>query len=138
MSMDYAIAIKLHTECNENNITAILEKGAQKGFRYYDEIGEMQENPNILDVRTTAKKIIKAQENKPELGPCVYTILDIATYENAFLWFQQSDDGYLMFRMAAFGCPKKKGYFIDFAYYIRLCLDLCEDFPVLELKTTMI
>ena len=138
MSMYYSIEMKLHAECNEKNVETILEKGAQKGFRYYDEIGEVRDSPGILDSKTTAQKIIKAQVNKPELGPCVHTILDVATYENAFLWFQQSDDGYLAFHMGAFGCPKKKGYFIDFAYYIRLCLDLCEDFPVLELKTTMI
>ena len=37
----------------------------------------------------------------------------------------------------SFGVPKKKEYFIDFDYYIRMCLDLCKDFQIMEVRTTM-
>jgi hypothetical protein len=138
MSNIYSIDIKLATECNKDNIATILEKGAQKGFKYYDEIGEIKETPGILDAKQVAQKIIKAYVIKPEYGPCASTTLDGGYDTNAGFWFYKLDDGCLEFHMGDFGCPKKKGYFIDFAYYIRLCLELCEDFPILELKTTMI
>jgi len=137
MSMDYSIAIKLHTECNEENVEAILENGTRKGFRYYDQIGEVRDTPDILDARQVAKKIIEAHDTKPEFGPCVYTMLDTTTYDNAYLWFYEVDDGFLEFQMGSFGSPKKKDIFIDFDYYIRMCLDLCKNFQILEVRTTM-
>ncbi len=136
MSKDYSIKITLETAFNEFNIQKILKKGSNKGFKYYDHVwGERYENSPLLDAAGATQKIIKARINNLEEGPCVYSVLEKDS--NAHFYFYESEDGYLEFHIGAFGCPKKKGYWIDFAYYIRMFLDLCEDFPILELKTTM-
>lgn len=139
MSILYSIEIKLDAKCNEDDIATILERGAQKGFRYYDRIGEIRDREAaLLDVRTTAKKIVEAYETKPELGPCVYTVFsNNDPDENFRLWFYKKD-GFLKLYMGSFGCPRRKEYLIDFAYYVRLCLDLVEDFQIMEVRTTMI
>jgi len=138
MNIDYSIKIKLHVECKEENIKKILVRGEQQGFKYYDHVmGVQYSEASILDARGATQKIIKAYKDKPEDGPCVYTILNSTTETCAFLWFYKSDDGLLEFQMGAIGCPKKKDMFIDFDYYIRMCLDLCKDFQILEVRTTM-
>ena len=134
--MYYSISIKLHAECNKDNIAKILERGAQKGFRYYDEIGEIKTgSQELLDTKTIAQKIIDAHVTKPEYGPWVKTILEGDS--SAFLGFRKTDDGFLEIDMGGIGCAKKKIYFIDFDYYIRMCLDLCTDFQILEVRTTL-
>lgn len=138
MSKYYSIEIKLQAECNEDNIRVILEAGTQRGFWYYDEIGETKPGkPPLLNARITAQKIIEAHTIKPEYGPGVHTLMTNNPDENVGLWFYKADDGFLEFHMGAFGSPKKKDMFIDWDYYIRMCLDLCKDFQIMEVRTTM-
>ena len=136
MSMDFMISISLDATYNKKNIIKILERGAKKGFRYFDHVeGYSYGNSPEIDPGVAANKILKALVEKIEYGPNVFTILENETH--AQLWFYMSDEKTIGFSVGAFGGMRKKGYYIDFAHYIRTFLDIVEDFPVLELKTDM-
>ncbi len=136
MSKDYSIKVTLDVAFNENNIQKILLRGLDKNFEYYDHIlGERYKNSPLLDVRGATQKIIKARINNLEEGPCVYAVFE--KNSSVHLCFYESEDGYLEFDAASFGGIRKKGHYIDFAYYIKCFLDLCDDFPVLGLRTNI-
>lgn len=138
MSILYSISITLDAEYNNITIRNILEKGRAKGFIYYDNIlDQYNDNPSTIQPEDAAHKLIQAQELSLELGPRILTILD-QDGDNASIWFYKKDNYTIEVDISAFGCPRRKGMFLDFAYYIRMLLDLCEDFPVMELKTDMI
>lgn len=129
MSTDYSIKFKLHASYNEANIEKVLRRGTEKSFTYYDHVlGERYEESPVLNAKQAAKKIVDAYNDKLEGGPCVYTSFDKGSI--AFIWFYKSDDGWLELYIGGFGNIKKKEYFMDFNYYIRLFLDLCVDFVI--------
>lgn len=133
--MDYGIAIKLDTNYKKESILKILERGKLKGFIYYDQINyEKYIDTPIINSIETANKIMAAYEKNIDGGPAVFSLLEGDT--NATLWFYNRE-GVLEFFAGSLGCPKKKGFYIDFAYYTKMFLDLVEDFPVLEIKTEM-
>jgi hypothetical protein len=131
MSLDYTIKIKLDALYSEENILKILKRGASKGFIYYDQITlEQYLNVPVVSPKQAAGKIINAY--KAKLEPSVYASLgDIFSIH---FWFYETDDEWLEFHISGAGIIKKN-FYIDFAYYIRFYLDLCDDFCVLELKT---
>jgi len=136
MSMDYVIKIKMDASYDKINIYKILERGALKKFVYYDQVfGELYKDASKINAESAANKIITAYDNKTEGGPAVFTLID--SESDVHLWFYKSESGWLEFCIGSFGLPKKKGYYIDFAYYLRMFLDLCEDFPILEVKAEM-
>jgi len=141
MSKIYSINIKLMAESDKDNIAKVLARGAQKGFKYFDNIGEeTYDNMLIIDAQKAAQKLVESYQTKPELGPCVFTHMpdpdDPAGFDDVRLWFDKANDGWLEFDMG-FGAPKKKTYYIDFDYYLRICLDLVQDFQILEIHATM-
>lgn len=137
MSIVYSIEVKLDVSYSKDIVCKILAKGKNKGFIYYDKIINQDiDNPLPILPEEAAVKLIQAQELLLDLGPRVLTIL--GGDDNASLWFYKNDDGTINIDMGAFGCPRKKGNYIDFSYYIRMMLDLCDDFPIIELKTNMI
>ena len=131
MSLSYVIKIKLDALYTEENIKKILERGAFKGFIYYDQITfEKYSDIPVINPKQAAHKIMNAYKAKKE--PVVYTTLDKEL--EADFWFYETADEWLEFQVNGAGIIKKD-FYIDFAYYIRLFLDLCDDFCVLELRT---
>ena len=135
MSNSYSIEIKLDALYDKENISEILERGIRKGFIYYDhEAGVRYLNAPILNASSAAEKVIKDLNEKSEYGPNVYALIE--PENSAHLYFYETE-GSIEFHVGVFSYPRKKGYYIDFDHYIRMFLDIVEDFPILELKTNM-
>ncbi|MDR3549891.1 MAG: hypothetical protein P4L31_00620 [Candidatus Babeliales bacterium] len=138
MSIQYYIDLKLNATYSKENIIKILQQGLKRDLCYYDHIlGERYENSPTLNAEQAANKVIKALEENIDGGPCVYAKIEET---NGFLSFYKSEDGWFEFRIGGFGSPNKKDfldgvYYIDFDYYIRMALDLCKGFAIVELKT---
>jgi hypothetical protein len=96
-------------------------------------MGERYENAPILNYEHASDKIINAAYEKIEGGPSVYTKIDDFSY--AYIWFYETEEGYLEIYLGGFGSPKRKDYYIDFTHYIRIILNLCEDYIILSLCT---
>jgi hypothetical protein len=79
-----------------------------------------------------AEKIVNVEKNNLDDTPSVYTNIDDTT---AFLSFYKDEEWGLRFHIYGFGSPKRRDFHIDFSYYLKLFLDLCEDFMVMEVKT---
>jgi hypothetical protein len=136
MSRNYSIQFKLNAFYNETNIQKILQRGLENGFKYYDHIwGEKYEDAPILDAKRATEKVMKSLYDEMDGGPCVYTTFQKESV--AFLWFYKSEEGGLEFHVGGFGGIRKKEHYMDFSYYVKFFLDLCEDFTILELKTTI-
>jgi hypothetical protein len=138
MSMDYAIKINIYAPYTQETIYKILHRGSKKKFIYHDYVfGVRYKDSPIIDAQAGAVKIINAYNNDIEGGPSILVIVDTVSDNNVFFWFEKVEGGGLKFTMGDFSNPLKKGHFIDFAYYIRMALDLCEDFSIFEVRTDM-
>jgi len=136
VSIVYSIEITLDVAYTSENIAKILELGQKKGFIYYDDIlDNTSEKLHRINAPEAAKKIIENFNLQLEEGPAVLTILENSS--SAHLWFNKNNDNGLDFSIGTFNCPRKKGSYIDFAYYIRMALDLCEDFSIFGVQTNM-
>ena len=133
--MNYSIEIKLDASYSKENITKILERGKLKNFIYYAQTEESEcSGMPIINAEEAANRAMKALIEKSEYGPDVYAIIE--PENSAHLYFYEIE-GLIEFGVGVFSYPQKKGYYIDFAHYIRMFLDIVEDFPILELKTDM-
>jgi len=136
MSISYSIKVRMMTFFKQQPLVNILERGSQYGLIYYDHImGEQYENGPFIDAQKAAIKIMAAIESKDEGGPCVFTKID-DTY--CFIFFYRTDHGTLDFYIGSFGSPVRKDfrdgfYHIDLAYYVRLALDLTQDYALEEI-----
>lgn len=149
MSFTHSVNVTLYAEYTIPNIERILLRGQnQLGFIYEDNILDQEiHDPQKIDPREAAQKIMQAYELNLDLGSRVKTILkedprtkqtNLWFNESVQLWFNTGDAGYLRVSMGAFNNEKENDYGIDFDHYIRLCLDLCLDFPIIELSTSTI
>lgn len=133
MTRDYEIRFRLNANYSETNIISILKKGTIKNFIYFDyEIAKLYADAPIINAQGAARKVINALQQNTEGGPAVYVCLESSTY--AHLWFYKTDENLLEFVVGVFSSPKMKEDSIDFAYYIRMFLDLCDDFALLEVR----
>lgn len=142
MSISHYIDLKLRAPYNKGNIKQILQRGTKNGFCYFDHsLGERYTNAPVLDDEGAANKVLKAFKEKAEDGPCVFTKIEQENF--GYLCFRETEDGYLEFSFGGFSSPQKKSFkdshtHIDFSFYIKLCLDLCQDFAIIESKTESI
>ena len=136
MSKIYSVEVILEASHDLFNIALLLEKGASLGFVYHDHVdGKMYNLAPVLSAKDAAQKIINYDFIKDEAAPSVYTIYED---DGFFLWCFQSEDQFLKVSIGGFGNPKEKDGSLDFAHYIRLLLDLCDDFVILSLTTEII
>ena len=138
MSTQYFIDLKLNASYNEETIGHILQHGEMLGFSYYDASKGIGTDSIIPSAKDATKIFIKSIEDKYEDGSILRVKVDDNTY--AFLNFYKSEEGWFTVSLGGFGSPKRKDfegsvYHIDFDHYIRLALDLCKDFAIVELKT---
>lgn len=112
MGLDFSIKTILDLPFRQNHMAEILKRGSELGFVYYDHImGERYENAPILNYEQASDKIINAAYEKIEGGPSVYTKVDDFSY--AYIWFYETEEGYLEIYLGGFGSPKRKDYYID-------------------------
>lgn len=134
MSISFGINIKIMADYNEKNIKTILENGLQKKFVYFSHNPESVDNEKI-DITTATDNIIHAYQTNYEYGPAVYVFL--TQDSTASLWFYKTNEGYILFSIGAFSGAQKKDSLLDFGYYVPLFLELCNEFPIIEVKTDM-
>jgi hypothetical protein len=136
--MDYVIKINLYAPYTQETVYKILHKGSKKKFIYHDYVfGALYKNAPIIDAHAGAAKIINAYNNDTEGGPSIFVIIDSPIDTDVFFWFDKPEDGGVEFTIGNFGNPRKKGSYIDFDYYLRMALDLCEDFSIFAVKADM-
>ena len=132
--MDVTLVAKFQ---NKLNILKILENGSRLGFIYYDQImGKKYENSPILTPNQALEKIINSIELDLEGGPTVYTRINEQSC--AFLSFYDNEE---LVKCSIFGMTnvvrkefEEDCYEIDFAFYIKIILDLCENFAIKSIE----
>jgi hypothetical protein len=136
MSSFYSVEVILNAHHNENNITRIIEHGTDLGFIYYG--WDKTPSPIILtsqEAKTFLLTILTGDEN--DLSDAYLTVV---FKDTDFLMRIDPIENYTRISIFSFGQPWQRqidrdSYTIDFARYIRLVLELCKDFPILELTT---
>lgn len=137
MSSDYSIDIVINALHNAEHLKLLLRHGIENGLEYHDHIPfERYHDAPILDSKGAAQKILKSLTEGSEEGPCIYTIIKQEN-TSSFLWFKKTEKGFIELRFAGFGVPRKKEFWIDFSYYIRIMLDMCKGFEIISIKTEM-
>lgn len=138
MSRDYTIEIILDEPTTEETIRKILLRGEKYHIEYIDQ--------STSESLTTTKKRLSLEKAVQEIS---LGLKDPEDIENLPVIAMKIDDSYCLL---VFGKPdvyttislgiygniwmKNSGQKnIDFDRYIRLLLDLCQDFPIVELKT---
>lgn len=137
MSSFYSVEVILNAHHNESNITRIIEHGTDLGFIYYG--WDKTPSPIMLtsqDAKTFLLTILKGNEN--DLSDAYLTVV---FKDTDFLMRIDPFENHIRLSIFAFGRPWQRpidfdAYTIDFARYIALLLDLCKDYPILELTTT--
>lgn len=138
MSRNYFVDITLFAEFQKkSNILKILEKGCQLGFIYHDHItSKTYESSPILTPNHALEKVFKSIELNTEEGPTVYTRINEDSY--AFLAFYDDEKLIKCSMFAMTNIIRKRFeenyYEIDFAFYIKLMLDLCNDFAIKKIE----
>jgi hypothetical protein len=113
-----------------------LGRGISIGLRYYDHLdGITDDFPLAFDLKSAVRKIVDYNLGEKGCGPSVYVVCE---YGDFFLWCYKTDCGQLSVLIGSFAEPKEKDGSFDFAYYIRLLLNLCEDFIILSLEAEII
>ena len=136
MSRIYLIKTTLDVLYSEEAIERVLERGIVVSLRYYDhQDGVIDDLPLAFDLKGAVRKIIDYDLGEEGCGPSIYVICEHGEF---ILWCYKTDCGQLSVSIGSFSGPKEKDGSFDFAYYIRLLLDLCDDFAILSLKTTTI
>jgi hypothetical protein len=132
MSVSYSIDVTLDLFYTEENIKYIVAKGKEQKFTYLD-----FELCKFLSVDEVVQKILYSHSDD-EARHVRIKFQD--TF--CFLWFFKSDNGQLIFSIGSFGYKwdrdfsnGRRIYTIDFARYIRLMLEACNDVSILELNT---
>lgn len=139
MSKNFSVDVTvLANYNNKSNILKILEKGNKLGFIYHDHHiggGFYSETP-IMKPAQAYEKILHAIDFGEDGGPTIYVGLGGENY--TFLSFYRNE-GMLVISMFGMG-PKIERefeggeYALDFAVYIRIMLDLCNDFALKKIE----
>lgn len=136
MSIFYSVDLTVNVPYNEIIITKILHRGVDLGFIYYG--WNKAPSPIILTSQQATAfllTILTGDENDPS---DVY--LTVVLNDTNFLMRIDPVDNNTRISIFSFGQPWQRpidfdAYTIDFARYIMLLLDLCKDYPILELTT---
>ena len=134
MSKSYNIEIKLRADYSREDIAKIIQRGLDAHATFYNEIS-VPDNGKYLSLNSTLDRIFNESRDKQDFGPrlCMF-------YKNEwFFLFFYSQEGVNLY-VGYPGVPShmkiyKDSEQIDFSYYIKVLLDLVEDFPVHALKT---
>jgi len=127
----------IEAEYNERTIRAVLKKGEELGFIYYDNDAQLTDKgyPRI-GLEQAVNKVLVESRQKTDGGPNAYTNIGETI---CFLWFFRTENNNVKVSMGGFGVPKRKDfeyfYTIDYAFYMRLLLKICSDFTVLHVET---
>lgn len=133
MGQEHAVRTIVEASYTYHNIKNIINRGLRMGFIFYDRLpGQIYEAARIMSVDNVVKRFIGHDFDTEDYGPLVY--VDTGR-ESFFLWFHETDHGYIRISMGSFGSPQEKNGSFDFAHYIRLVLDLSDDFITLSLET---
>lgn len=136
MSRTYFVETALGISFTKGNIKAILKKGHEIGFIYYDHIcGERYEDSPILNYVEIFNKWEKAVEDS-ETDHSLY--VEIAKGHFAHLWIYKTGKGYLRYDFSIYSHLKEKFFedshrAVDFKFYIDIALKLGDDFGIEKL-----
>lgn len=140
MSILYTFDVYLDAWPTETNILKILTKGEALGIRYYDHIEAERYigSPELNSIEATKKVLFKREQPDKDQG--LYIRKENST---GFFWFSISPDKTLCFSMGSFSEKKERYYDIDLptidtAYYLRLAIDLCDDFFINKIEVIRI
>lgn len=138
----YIIQVILNQEYNQEIIKNILLRGAQENFIYYNQdIYENYGDFPIINIEEATNKVMQDLIDEVDGGPRIYAKIK-AGY--AFLTFYKSDNNLLELHFHSFDSERKKiecdyhGIDIDWPYYIRLTLILCQDYGIVSFNTERI
>ena len=142
MSINYSVDLRLKAVFNEEKVGLILQKGKDIGFIYYDHIcGERYSTSPVLNVNDATRKMLDySEEIVSDGGPNIWTKFEDTYFT---LWIREYEKGFIDVFIAGTSYPWKKDFWngavdhgFDFARYIRLLLKLCEDFTIVEVRTS--
>jgi hypothetical protein len=132
MSTTYTIDATLNAKYTPQNMLCILQEGSKANFLYYQTISH---KAPISDLEKALDVLLATDPNSGD------SFINIVFQEtDFFISFFKSDDEKLKVSIMAFGAPWRADFrdnirMVNLARYIRLLLQLCKDFIVLELKT---
>jgi|SRR5579862_2118473 len=135
MSITYTARVKLDAQYSPANMLHILHEGTAIDFVYYQ---YMSSNEPVTDLVKAVDTFLSTDSDSDD------RLINIVFQDtNFFISFLNSDDEKLKVSMVAFGPPWRTDFrdntrMVNLARYIRLLLQLCKDFVVLELKTSAI
>jgi hypothetical protein len=135
MSITYTARVKLDAKYSPANMLHILKEGTAIDFVYYQYISSKEPVTNLVKAVDTFLATDPDSEDR---------LINIVFQDtNFFISFLKSDDEKLKVSMVAFGPPWRTDFrdntrMVNLARYIRVLLQLCKDFVVLELKTSEI
>ncbi len=137
MGLHYFVTTTLNTEYTQKNINSLIIRADSFGFVYYDQFFVIgHEEPRIVDIKEAVHKIIYAYKNNLDEGPCVY-----AKFEDNYmhLWFEKSKKNNFLevtLSVSTFWERDFEGHeFKDLYRYLRLLLELCNNYSIINLYT---
>ena len=142
MSVIYALDVKLIDKYDNEKMSQIIKRGMEIGFIFYDHIcGERYTDSPVLNVEGAMKKMLNYSEEITWDGePNIYTKFQDTYF---YFWVGKSEEGFLVVHLGGINFPWKKDFWngavdhgFDFARYLRLLLKLCEDFTIVEVRTS--
>jgi len=137
MSIFYSVDVTVNAPHNQIIVTRILQRGVDLRFTYYARINGL--SPSVLTSDEATFFLLEIL-NATEKDPCD-AYLTVVCNDTNFLMRIDPIDNNTHISIFSFGQPWQRpidrdSYTIDFARYIKVALELCRDFSILELTTT--
>jgi hypothetical protein len=139
MSLSYSVEVLLDCRINENTLNEIFKNCERLGFIFYDyELGKSYEEAPVLS-HNKALKIVFERMNEAYInGAAWYGVIEGHAMH---FWFYQKESHmevqigtFSNIRTSTFLYPKDE-HAIDFGWYIKLLVDICRNFKIIELHT---
>lgn len=128
--MSYAVELLLYAEYTRENVQKIITCAVKKGNAFYN-----TELDKILSIDQALNFIFTPSDELELFGPRLCMKLE----EEEFFLFFWNENNVIDIYLSLPDVPEKINYddfaYIDFARYIRIALDLVEDFPIQKMKT---
>lgn len=141
MSLNYIVSCIIDADPSHDTIEKIIKNGAEIGFEYLKpEFGVLEENLtplNIEDATLYVDNIINLQTKNLDTIPGL-VIKYQGLYFNFSFYVKDARSLELVLGIIAYKKTKEfnnKKLHIDYAYYIKLMLSICDIFAINKLET---
>jgi hypothetical protein len=139
MSLSYSVEALLDCRIDESTLNKIFRNCERLGFIFYDyELGKSYEEAPILYQNKALRVALERMNEDYINGAAWYGLIE---GHSMHFWFYQKET-HMEVHIGSFGNIRKNAFqypqnehAIDFGWYIKLMVDICENFKILELHT---